>query len=100
MSGEVSSRHRLGDDFQNPSRPSVSYSWRSNAFDPTKSPKTIDFTIKEGDGKGNLHLGIYELGENTRNLCFAPPGKERPTEFTSKPGSQHILVAFERVISK
>ena len=68
----------------------------TNSFDPTKKPKTIDFTPTDGEGKGNLYMGIYELGENTRKLCFAPPGKERPTEFISLPGSEHILVNFER----
>jgi uncharacterized protein (TIGR03067 family) len=68
----------------------------TNSFDPTKKPKTIDFTITEGGGKGNVHLGIYELGEKTRKLCFAPTGKDRPTEFSSTAGSEHILVTFER----
>lgn len=68
----------------------------TNSFDPTKKPKTIDFTITEGGGKGNEHLGIYELGEKSRKLCFAPSGKDRPTEFTSTAGSEHILVTFER----
>ena len=69
----------------------------TNSFDPTKTPKLIDFTQTEGEGKGNLYLGIYELGENTRKLCFAPPGKDRPTEFATAPGSEHVLVTFERV---
>ena len=68
----------------------------TNSLDPTKEPKTIDFTIIEGGGTGNVHLGIYELGEKTRRLCFAPPGKPRPTEFSSVRGSEHILVTFER----
>lgn len=68
----------------------------TNSFDPTKKPKTIDFTITEGGGKGNVHLGIYELGEKSRKLCFAPTGKDRPTEFSSTPGNEHILVTFER----
>lgn len=68
----------------------------TNTFDPTKKPKTIDFTITEGGGKGNVHLGIYELSENARKLCFSAPGKDLPTEFTSTPGSEHILVTFER----
>jgi len=72
----------------------------ANSFDPSKKPKTIDFTQSEGEGKGNLYLGIYELGENTRKLCFAPPGKDRPTEFATAPGSEHILVTFERVKAK
>ena len=72
----------------------------TSTIDPTKKPKTIDFTITEGEGKGNQHLGIYELGEKTRKLCFASPGKERPTEFSSAPGSGQILVTFEREKAK
>ena len=68
----------------------------TSTFDPTKNPKAIDFTPTEGEGKGNHHLGIYELSEKTRRMCFAPPGKERPTEFVSIPGSELILVTFER----
>lgn len=68
----------------------------TNSFDPTQKPKTIDFTITEGEGKGNVYQGIYELGEKTRKLCFAPPGKDRPTEFTAPSGSEHVLVIFER----
>ena len=72
----------------------------TSTIDPTKKPKTIDFTPTEGEGKGNEYLGIYELGEKTRKLCFAPAGKERPTEFSSTPGSEHILVTFEREKAK
>jgi uncharacterized protein (TIGR03067 family) len=69
----------------------------TSIFDPTQTPKTIDFTPTVGQTNGKLYLGIYELGETTRRLCFAPPEKERPTEFTSAPDSGHILVSFERV---
>jgi uncharacterized protein (TIGR03067 family) len=72
----------------------------TSTIDPTKKLKTIDFTPTEGEGKGNLYLGIYKLGEKTRKLCFAPPGKERPTEFSSTPGSEHILVTFEQEKAK
>lgn len=72
----------------------------SSTFNPSKKPKTLDFTPTEGEGKGKEHLGIYELGEKTRKMCFAPPGKERPTEFISTPGSEHILVTFEREKAK
>jgi uncharacterized protein (TIGR03067 family) len=71
-----------------------------STIDPTMKPKTIDFKPSEGEGKGQEHLGIYELGEMTRKLCFAPPGKPRPTEFSSKAGSEHILVTFEREKAK
>ena len=68
----------------------------TTTIDPTKKPKTIDITPIAGGGKDELYLGIYELGEKTRKLCFAPPGKERPTAFVSTSGSEHILVTFER----
>jgi uncharacterized protein (TIGR03067 family) len=68
----------------------------TSTFDPTKKPKTIDFTPTEGGGKGDLFLGIYTLGKNTRKLCFAPSGKDRPTKFASTPDNQHILIVFKR----
>tara|TARA_R110002073_G_scaffold43606_13_gene121634 strand:+ start:5661 stop:6125 length:465 start_codon:yes stop_codon:yes gene_type:complete len=69
----------------------------TSTFDPTTKPKTIDFTPSEGDAKGNRFLGIYQLGKNARKLCFAPSGKDRPTEFSSTAENQHILVTFKRV---
>jgi uncharacterized protein (TIGR03067 family) len=68
----------------------------TSTIDPTSKPKTIDFIPTEGQGKGNQYAGIYESGEKTRKLCFAPVGKDRPTEFSSMPGSHYILVVFER----
>jgi uncharacterized protein (TIGR03067 family) len=68
----------------------------TSTIDPTKKPKTIDLTWTEGEGSGKQYLGIYELGEKTRKLCFAQPGKERPTEFSSTSVNEHILVTFER----
>lgn len=69
----------------------------TSTIDPLKQPKTLDFTPTEGDSKGTLHLGIYELGETTRRMCFSPPGQGRPTEFASTPGSETILLTFQRL---
>ena len=69
----------------------------TSTFDPTQKPKHIDFTPTIGDVKDKLHLGIYELGDDVRKLCFAPAGEDRPTEFSSESGSGNILVRFERV---
>ncbi|MEO8497646.1 MAG: TIGR03067 domain-containing protein [Planctomycetota bacterium] len=71
-----------------------------STIDPTQKLKTIDFTPTKGESKGDRFFGIYELGQNSRKLCFAPAGKERPTEFSSRSGSQHILVTFEREKAK
>jgi len=72
----------------------------TTVIDPLKTPSTIDFTPTSGGGKGNLHQGIYEVKENTRKLCFTPPGHARPTEFVSQPGTEQILVTFEREVTK
>jgi uncharacterized protein (TIGR03067 family) len=71
-----------------------------STFDPTKTPKHLDFMPTEGERKGDHFMGIYELGEKTRKLCFAPAGKVRPTEFSSTQGSEHILVTLEREHAK
>lgn len=68
----------------------------TSTIDPAKTPRTLDFQASEGEDKDKVYLGIYELHEKTRKLCFAPPGKERPTKFATTPGSEHILVMFER----
>lgn len=68
----------------------------TSILDPTAKVKTIDFTVTEGQGKGNQYLGVYELNEHTRKMCFAGPGDARPTELTSTPGSQRILITFQR----
>lgn len=66
-------------------------------IDPAKTPKTIDYAMTEGPTKGKTHLGIYELDGDTLKFCFAAPGLDRPTEFTSKEGSQHTLSVWKRV---
>ena len=53
-------------------------------LDPTKNPKEIDATDTEGPFKGKTTQGIYKLDGDMFTVCFAPPGKDRPKEFTSK----------------
>jgi uncharacterized protein (TIGR03067 family) len=67
-----------------------------STIDPTKKLKTINFTPSVGLEAGREYLGIYEIAVKTRKLCFAPPGRDRPAEFSSAPGSEHFLVSFER----
>jgi uncharacterized protein (TIGR03067 family) len=68
----------------------------TSIIDPTKTPKTIDFTPTEGPNKDKTSLGIYELSGDTRKLCYAPPGKDRPTEFSARAGTGFVLVQFKR----
>jgi uncharacterized protein (TIGR03067 family) len=63
---------------------------------PAKKPKEIDLLLGQGENKGKIARGIYELKDDTLRICYAPPGKDRPTEFSSKPGSGNTLSLFKR----
>jgi uncharacterized protein (TIGR03067 family) len=66
-------------------------------IDPGKKPKAIDYKqTSEGEDKGKTALGIYEVEGDTLKLCTVPEGKERPAEFSSKPGSGHYLRVYKR----
>jgi uncharacterized protein (TIGR03067 family) len=65
-------------------------------IDPTKKPKTIDYAMTAGPTAGKTHLGIYELDGDTVKFCFAAPGKERPTDFTAKEGSERTMSIWKR----
>lgn len=61
-------------------------------LDETKMPKEMDAISTDKE----VMLGIYVLQENGYKVCFAPPGKPRPTEFVSNPGNGYILQSWER----
>ena len=64
--------------------------------DPTKTPKTMDVKMEEGPHKGETMKAIYEVKGDELRLCHDEPGKDRPTEFTSKePGE--VLAVWKRV---
>jgi uncharacterized protein (TIGR03067 family) len=62
-------------------------------LDPAKDPKTS--TDKLPDGREIK--GIYKLDDDTLTSCVAEPGKNCPTEFSSKEGSGWTLRVFKRV---
>lgn len=64
-------------------------------IDPTKKPKQADLAYSEGELKGKTVLGIYEVEGDNLKLCYAL-GKDRPAEFTSKPGSGHVVLGYKR----
>ena len=68
----------------------------THKLDPSKTPKTIDAVRNTGPDKGKPILGIYELTDDTFKVCFAPAGKDRPTEFASKAGSGARLIVMKR----
>jgi uncharacterized protein (TIGR03067 family) len=68
----------------------------THKLDPTKTPKHIEAVRTKGPNKGEKLLGIYELEGDTYRACFAAPGKDRPTEFKSAPGSGQRVLSFKR----
>ncbi len=66
-------------------------------IDPARKPKSIDMLTTEGENKGQVSMGIYEITEDTHRVCYAPPTVDRPTEFSSTGGSGLILAVLKRV---
>jgi uncharacterized protein (TIGR03067 family) len=65
--------------------------------DASKQPRQIDMIATEGDNKGQPGLGIYRLMGDTLTLCYTMPGKDRPKDFESQPGSAAYLIVWSRV---
>jgi uncharacterized protein (TIGR03067 family) len=65
-------------------------------IDPTKKPKTIDYDMLDGPKESPPQLGIYEVNGNRVRFCFAPPGAERPADFTAKKGTGRVFSEWQR----
>jgi len=63
-------------------------------LDAGRKPKHIDSLPDKMPDKSIL--GIYEIERDRMKVCYAAPGKDRPTEFESKKGSGHTFVIWER----
>jgi uncharacterized protein (TIGR03067 family) len=59
--------------------------------------KTIDIKDDTGSHKDKTSLGIYELKGDEFRVAFAPPGKDRPSKFTTKPDSGNWMHVWKRV---
>jgi uncharacterized protein (TIGR03067 family) len=62
-------------------------------IDPKQTPKTIELTDPEGDPVGR---GIYKLDGDSLTIAITKPSFDRPTEFTTKKGSNHVVVVLKR----
>ncbi len=69
-------------------------------IDPTTRPKHVDSTALSGPDQGKVTKGIYEIIDaNNKRACWGRPGGDRPTDFTSAPGSGRTL-QYWRLISR
>ena len=65
-------------------------------LNPTAKPKEMDITGTDGPNKGKTILAIYERDGETLRVCYDLSGKNRPTEFKTREGTQLFLVAYKR----
>jgi uncharacterized protein (TIGR03067 family) len=68
----------------------------THKLDPSAKPKAIDATDTEGTFKGKTTLGIYKLEGDKFTVCFAPPDKDRPKEFSTKSGTGQFIHVWKR----
>lgn len=67
-------------------------------LDPSKKPAQVEITALDGEHKGAVSPGIYELKGDTLRWCQSddPKSKERPKEFASPEKSSFYLFTFKR----
>jgi uncharacterized protein (TIGR03067 family) len=66
-------------------------------LDSSKKPAEIDLTATEGSLEGKVFPSIYKLNGDTLEICRSQPDQKRPTEFTSKKETDHVLLVLKRV---
>lgn len=60
--------------------------------DKSADPHTIDYTHKSGQPQ----YGIWKFEGDVLHICFAAPGKTRPSDFTARRGQGHTFTAWKR----
>ncbi len=65
-------------------------------LDPGKSPGTANLSVREGEGKDDVMLGIYSLEGDTLKLCFDPKGQNRPADFKPEAKAGCFLVTLKK----
>jgi uncharacterized protein (TIGR03067 family) len=65
-------------------------------LNPSAKPKKLDVTGTDGPNKGKTILAIYERDGDTLRICYDLSGKNYPTEFKTKEGTQLFLVTYKR----
>jgi uncharacterized protein (TIGR03067 family) len=65
-------------------------------LDPTKSPKWIDVSRKDGPKEGRNQLGIYSLVGNTLKICTFGSAKQRPDSLVTRDRPACTLMTLRR----
>ena len=65
-------------------------------LDPNAKPLAMDIVGTDGPNKGKTILAIYVRDGDTLRVCYDLTGKNRPTEFKTREGTQLFLVTYKR----
>jgi uncharacterized protein (TIGR03067 family) len=65
-------------------------------LDPSKTPATANLSVREGEGKDDVMLGIYSLEGDTLLLCFDPKGQARPKNFKPEAKDGFTLITLKK----
>jgi len=60
------------------------------------NPKTIDYIVTAGDGRGEIQLGVYALDGDTVTYCLAAAGQPRPTGLQLPAGTGGVVTVWKR----
>jgi uncharacterized protein (TIGR03067 family) len=66
-------------------------------LDSAQDPKTIDYAITRGTGKGKTQYGIWEMDGELLRICYVGPGKQRPTDFTAATGDGKTVTVWKLI---
>lgn len=66
----------------------------SYTINPSRYPKTVNWTDTIGEDAGKTLLAIYFFEEDRLCFCAAYPGLKRPTAFRTRPGQ--VMRTFRR----
>lgn len=65
-------------------------------LDPSKTPRTVNLSVKDGVGRDGVMLGVYARTGDTLKLCFDPLGQTRPDGFKPDAKSGFALVTLKK----
>jgi uncharacterized protein (TIGR03067 family) len=65
-------------------------------LDPSKTLRTMNLSVKEGEGKDGVMLGIYSFESDTLKLCFDPEGQTRPDTFKPDAKAGFTVVTLKK----
>jgi uncharacterized protein (TIGR03067 family) len=64
--------------------------------DATTMPRSIDITVGAGAMKGDVVEGIYEFDDDMLKICATLVGKNRPSDYSTKAGSNMVSLVLKR----